>query len=293
MLKKASFSILIACFCLSFSHAAIKVVASFSILGNVISEIGKENVEVTSIVGPNGDAHVYQPKPSDAQNIANADILFINGLGFEGWIERLIETAGFQKNVVVVTKGITPRVFGEEGSLMTDPHVWHNPHLVKKWVHHIVKALSELDPLHKDAYEKNGKAYVKELHKLDKWIKKRLEAIPQNQRRVVTAHDAFGYFSERYGVEIISPQGLSTDAEPTVKTVHRIIKLIKKHHISTIFLENIANTKMITQIAEETGAKIGGVLYSDSLSLPFEEGNTYLRLMYHNMTYLENAMLGR
>jgi zinc/manganese transport system substrate-binding protein len=290
MLKRVLFFILISCHSLFLEAAPLKVVVSFSILGDVVSAIGKEHVVVTSIVGPNGDAHVYQPKPSDAKNIANADILFINGLGFEGWIERLIETTGFKKQVVVVTKGIKPRTLGGENSPIIDPHVWHNPHLVKIWVHHIVKGLSKIDPLRKEIYEANGKAYIEELRKLDQWIKAKLQAIPKERKRIVTAHDAFGYFSERYNVEIISPVGLSTDAEPTVQTVNRIIRFIKKHHISTIFLENISNAKMIEQIAEETGAKIGGILYSDSLSTSMEPGDTYLHLMYHNMAYIENAM---
>ena len=269
----------------------LQIVASFSILGDLIQQVGGDKVQVTTIVGPNGDAHVYEPTPADVKNIAQTDMLFINGLGFEGWIERLIDGAGFKGDVVVTTAGIQPRIFDDNGAgKILDPHIWHDPLLVKQVVKNIVKALIKRDPANKRFYQQREKAYLQELAHLDCWITSQLKKIPLEKRKVITAHDAFGYFGKRYNINILSPVGISTEAEPTIQTVAGLVRLIRQLHILTIFLENITNAKMIEQIADETGARIGGTLFSDALSLPHEGGDTYIKLIQHNVTHFMQAM---
>lgn len=277
--------------CVVMQAAPIKVVASFSILGDLVQQVGGDKVKVTSIVGPNGDAHIYEPVPTDVKNIAHADMLFINGLGFEGWMERLVDSADFKGTVVTTTQGLQPRVLDdpEEGKIL-DPHIWHDPVLVKQVVQNIINALVKRDPDNKCYYESRGKDYLQKLDQLHQWITSQLKGIPSPYRKVITAHDAFGYFGNRYQIEILSPVGISTEAEPPLSTFKKLIRLIKELGILTIFFENITNTKTIELIANETGAHIGGVLYSDALSTPDAPGATYLSLMRHNVTLFIQAM---
>lgn len=281
----------IMCF-IAFSVSAepLKVVATFSILADFVKQIGREHV-VVSIVGPNSDAHIYEPTPQDVKKIHKADTIFTNGLSFEGWLSRLIETAGCNGYIVVSTAGITPRLLNDpDEGVVEDPHAWHDVLHVKKYIQNITEALVKIDPARHFVYEKNAKNYLAELDKLHQHIVTEIGNIELGKRKIITAHDAFGYFGDRYNVSFLAPVGISTEAEPSVQDIVSLIETIRTHKIKTIFVENISNPKMIHQIAEETGAEVGGVLYSDALSELDEPGATYLKLMYHNVGLFVQAM---
>lgn len=263
----------------------LPVVASFSIIGDFVREVGGDRVAVTTLVGPDGDAHVYQPTPADARRIAQAKVIFVNGLGFEGWLERLIAAAKGKGTIVTLGKGVAARP-GEEG---TDPHAWQDVANAKIYVTEIRDALIAADPAGADAYRANASAYLARLDALDAEIVKALDAFPRGRRRVVSTHDAFGYFAARYGVEFIAPQGVSTEAEPSARDIARIIDAVKQHKVGAVFLENISDPRLARRIAAETGAKVGGVLYSDALSAPGEGGANYIDMMRHNVRELTKA----
>lgn len=263
----------------------LPVVASFSIIGDFVREVGGDRVAVTTLVGPDGDAHVYQPTPADVRRIAQAKVIFVNGLGFEGWLERLVAAAKGKGVMVTLGKGVAARP-GEEG---TDPHAWQDVANAKIYVTEIRDALIAADPAGVDIYRANASAYLAKLDALDAEIVKTLDAVPKDRRRVVSTHDAFGYFAARYGVEFIAPQGVSTEAEPSARDIARIIDAVKRHKVGAVFLENISDPRLARRIAAETGAKVGGVLYSDALSAPGEGGANYIDMMRHNVRELTKA----
>lgn len=265
----------------------LPVVASFSIIGDFVREVGGDRVAVTTLVGPDGDAHVYQPTPADARHIAQAKVIFVNGLGFEGWLERLIAAAKGKGVIVTLGKGVAAR-HGEEGS---DPHAWQDVANAKIYVAEIRDALIAADPAGADAYRANAGAYLARLDALDAEIVKTLDAIPRERRRIVSTHDAFGYFSARYGVAFIAPQGVSTEAEPSARDIAHIIETAKQHKVDAVFLENISDPRLARRIAAETGARVGGVLYSDALSAPGEAGANYIDMMRHNVRELTKAWI--
>ncbi|BDV35334.1 metal ABC transporter substrate-binding protein [Methylocystis iwaonis] len=265
---------------------SLPVVASFSIIGDFVRQVGGDRVTVTTLVGPDGDAHVYQPTPADGRKIAQAKLIFVNGLGFEGWLERLVAAAKSRGTIVTLGKGVAARP-GEEG---TDPHAWQDVANAKVYVAEIRDALAAADPAGAEAYKTNAAAYLAKLDALDAEIVKALDAIPKERRRVVSTHDAFGYFSARYGVEFIAPQGVSTEAEASARDIARIIDSVKQHKVGAVFLENIADPRLAKRIAAETGAKIGGTLYSDALSGPKGDGANYIDMMRHNVRELSKAL---
>lgn len=267
-------------------NVKIPVVASFSIIGDFVRNVGGDRVNVETIVGPDGDAHVYQPSPADARKIAQARLIFVNGLGFEGWLQRLINAAKGKGAVFSLGKGVIARK-GEDGA---DPHAWQDVANAKTYVAGIHDALVAADPEGATTYSANAEAYLAKLDALDAETRATLGAIPKERRRVVSTHDAFGYFSARYGVEFIAPQGVSTEAEPSAKDVARIIDAVKQHKVSAVFLENIADPRLAQRIAAETGAKIGGVLFSDALTDEKGDGATYLDMMRHNVRELGKAL---
>ncbi len=270
----------------------LRAVATFSILADFVKQVGREHV-VVSIVGPNSDAHIYEPTPQDVRIVSAADIIFTNGFGFEGWLSRLIETSGCKGKIVVATEGIIPRLLNDpDEGVVEDPHAWHDVMYVKRYIQNIQKALSTIDPERRDIYASNAVAYLKELEDLNQEIIQQIEEIPPEARTIITAHDAFGYFGARYGINFLAPVGISTEAEPSVQDIVRLIQMIQAHNIKMIFVENISNPKMIHQIAEETGAFVGGVLYSDALSDTHEPGATYLNLMRHNVHLFVSSMRG-
>jgi zinc/manganese transport system substrate-binding protein len=266
------------------------VVTTFSILGDMVVEIGQDKVDVRNLVGPNQDSHVYEPKPQDAKELGRADLIVVNGLGFEGWIDRLIEASGFNGKKLVVTTGIAPLEINYRGKAYVDPHAWHSLKAAQIYVDNIVKGLSELVPDEAPFFKKQGDAYKQAIAKLEQDTQKQLESIPLDQRKVITNHEAFGYLGRDFGLTFSSPQGISTDAEPSAKVVAALIRRIKEEKIQAVFIENISNPRLMNQIASETGTKVGGVLYSDALSAPGTEADTYLKMMASNLATIVRVM---
>jgi zinc/manganese transport system substrate-binding protein len=267
----------------------LEVVATFSILADLVRNVGGDRVEVVALVGPDGNAHVYAPSPADARKLADAKVIFINGLGFEGWIDRLIKASGTRAPVVVATTGITPRTRGNGHS---DPHAWQSVANAKICVANIRNALIAADPAGKDVYEANAEAYMRKLDALEQEVKAAIARIPEERRRLITSHDAFGYFEAAYGVAFIAPQGVSTEAEASAKDVAGIIGQIKRRNASAVFLENVTDPRLVQRIAGETGARIGGTLYSDALTDANGDAPSYIDLIRHNVKQLEAALAG-
>lgn len=273
----------------------LKAVATFSILADLVKNVGGDRVEVISLVPPNGDAHVYSPSPADAKKLADAQLVFTNGLGFEGWIARLVKSSATKANVIVATKGIKPlQAAGGHGHSHDagDPHAWQSVVNARVYVANIRDALVAKDPANKAAYEANAAAYLGRLDALDKEVRESIARIPAERRRIITTHDAFGYFRAAYGVEFVAPQGVSTDSEASARDVARIIIQIRKQKIPAVFLENVSDARLLKRIADETGAKLGGTLYSDALTDEKGEAPTYIDMIRHNIRTLSAALVG-
>jgi zinc/manganese transport system substrate-binding protein len=282
----------------------LPVVASFSVLGDFVKEIGGDRVAVTTLVGPNGDAHVYSPTPADAKSMAAAKLIVVNGLKFEGWLPRLIKSSGAKGVVATATTGINPIEAAEEEPASgkagaaahshdhghDDPHAWQSVANAKLYVANIRDALGVADPAGKASYDANATAYLARLDALETEIKAAVARVPADRRKAITSHDAFGYFVKAYGIEFIAPQGVSTEAEASAKDVARIIRQMKAEKIQAVFLENVTNPRLIEQIARETGAKIGGRLFSDALSDTSGPAGTYIQMMKHNISQIEKAL---
>jgi zinc/manganese transport system substrate-binding protein len=264
----------------------LPAVASFSILGDLVAEVGGHRLDLSTIVGPDGDAHVYQPTPRDGKRLAGARIVFVNGLGFEGWIDRLIAASKTKATIVTASRGVTPR----QDIAGLDPHAWQSVANAKIYVANIRDALVDADPEAAEVFRANAEAYLERLGALDAQIKDAIEAIPKSRRRVVSTHDAFGYFAARYGLEFIAPEGVSTEAEPSARDVARIIDAARAHRVAAVFLENIIDPRLAQRIAAETGAKIGGTLYSDALSERGGPAPDYIEMMRHNVKQLTTAL---
>jgi len=264
----------------------VNVVASFSILGDFVRNVGGERVAVTTLVGPNGDAHVYTPTPADAKKVADAKLVIVNGLGFEGWLPRLVKSSGGKAIIVTATQGIAPRELDSH----EDPHAWQSVANARIYVANIRDALAKADPAGADTYKANAEAYLAKLAVLDNDVKAAVATIPGAHRKVISTHDAFGYFAAAYGIEFIAPQGVSTDSEPSAKDIAVIITQLKLSKIPAVFLENIADPRLMRRIAAETGAKIGGTLYSDSLTAENGDAPTYIDMVRHNIKALTSAL---
>jgi len=276
----------------------LNVIATFSILGDFVKNVGGDRVEVATLVGPNGNAHVYAPSPGDAKKVADAKLVFVNGLGFEGWLERLVKASGTKAPIVVATKGIKPlERAGEHGHDhdhdhgRADPHAWQSVANAKTYVANIRDALIAADPAGKDAYLANAAAYLAKLDALERDVREVIAKIPADRRRVITSHSAFGYFQDAYGVSFTAPQGVSTEAEASAKDVAAIIAQIKKQKAAAVFLENVTDPRLVEQIARETGAKVGGTLYSDALTDDKGDATTYIDLIRHNLRQLASALV--
>lgn len=270
----------------------IKVVASFSILGDLVKNIGGAHVEVVDLVGPNGDPHVFSPSPTDASLIADARIVVVNGLGLEGWLNRLITASNKQVAVVVTTEGVKRRANSVDPT-QDDLHAWQSVPNVEIYAANIRDGLINVDPGNKSDYDANYAAYLAQLTKLDREIRSTIAAIPPDRRSVLTTHDAFGYFSDAYGIAFIGLQGVATDTEPSARNVASIIRQIRERKIAALFLENIVNPAQLRRIAEETGVKIGGTLYSDALTEASGVAPTYIDLMRHNVQTIGAALKDR
>jgi zinc/manganese transport system substrate-binding protein len=272
----------------------LPVVASFSILGDFVKNVGGDRVTVESLVGPNGNAHVYAPSPSDAKKVADAKLVFVNGLGFEGWLERLVKASGTKAPIVVATNGIKPleRSGGHDRDhARADPHAWQSVANAKVYVANIRDALIAADPAGKEAYAANAAAYLAKLDALEREVLEVIAKIRADRRRVITSHNAFGYFQDAYGVNFNAPQGVSTEAEASAKDIAAIISQIKKQKVAAVFLENVTDPRQMQQIAQETGAKIGGMLYSDALTDANGDAPTYIDLIRHNLRQLASALV--
>ncbi|WP_279478966.1 metal ABC transporter substrate-binding protein [Aureimonas sp. SK2] len=294
----------------------LPVVASFSILADMTGRIGGDHVAVSTLVGPGGDAHVFEPTPADARTLGKAKLLVTNGLGFEGWLPRLVSTSGFKGETVEAATGVTPIPFEEgehdehaahddhahEGHAHeshdhgghdhgpSDPHAWQDLANGRIYARNITDALKAADPANAADYERNGEAYIAEMEALDGQVRQQLGAIPAAQRKVVTSHDAFGYFGKAYGIQFIAPNGVSTESEASAADVARIIDQIRAEKIPAVFVENISDPRLVERIAAETGARIGGSLFSDSLSEPGGPAPTYLDMVRHNVSQLVEAL---
>ncbi|RUU54953.1 zinc ABC transporter substrate-binding protein AztC [Mesorhizobium sp. M2C.T.Ca.TU.002.02.1.1] len=286
--------------------APLKVVASFTVIADFAKNVGGDRVNITTIVGPDGDAHVYEPSPADAVAMAGADVVLVNGLHFEGFLQRLVDASATKAAIMTLTKGVTPIDFKPEfadadaaeeadtggGKTVTDPHAFQSIANAKIYVKNIAEAFCAADAEGCDSYKANAAAYTTKLDALEGEVNAAIQSIPQAKRVVITSHDAFGYFEHEYGLTFLAPQGISTDSEPSAADVAKLVEQIKQDKAAAIFIENITNPRLIEQIAGETGIKVGGTLYSDALSGSDGPASTYIDMMHNNITQIKGAILG-
>jgi zinc/manganese transport system substrate-binding protein len=270
----------------------LPVVASFSVLGDMVQRIGGDAVQVDILVGPDGDTHVYQPSPGDARKLAGARLFIVNGFGLEGWIDRLITSSGFKGQVVTATDGITPLQVTEDGKTVPDPHAWQDLGNGRRYVRTIAASLETADPAHAADYAQRAAGYDAELAELDGWVRARIDTVPQDQRKVITTHDAFRYFGRAYGIEFRAPVGVAEDSEPNAAAVAALIRQIRHDRIKALFIENMTDPRLIQQLARDAGTTSGGALFADALSRPGEGGDSYEAMFRHNVTALVAAMAG-
>jgi zinc/manganese transport system substrate-binding protein len=270
----------------------LPVVASFSVLGDMVRQVGGEDVAVTVLVGPDSDSHVYEPSPNDTRRLATARLFVVNGLGLEGWMPRLIDSAGFKGRVVTATDGITPLQLNEAGKTAPDPHAWQDLADGRIYVRNIAAALAAADPDHAAAYAQRAAAYDAELAVLDDWVKAEIGSVPPERRKIVTTHDAFQYFGHAYGVAFEAPVGMNEESEPDARAVAGLIRQIRQQHIRALFIENMTDPRLLDQLARETGTKPAGSLFADALSKPGEGGESYAALFRYNVPAMVAAMMG-
>jgi zinc/manganese transport system substrate-binding protein len=264
----------------------LDVVASFSIIGDFVRNVGGDRVSVTTLVGPDGDAHVYTPAPADARKVADARLVIVNGLDFEGWLSRLVKSSGRKATIVTATTGIAPRKLGSHA----DPHAWQSVANAKAYVANIRDALAAADPAGAETYRGNAQSYLEKLDALDREVRAAVAQIPQDRRKVISTHDAFGYLASAYGIEFVAPLGVSTESEASARDIARIITQIRTQKIPAVFLENISDSRLIRRISAETGARVGGTLYSDSLTDEKGDAPTYIDMVRHNIRALTGAL---
>jgi zinc/manganese transport system substrate-binding protein len=264
----------------------VRVVASFSILGDFVKNVGGDRVDVTTLVGPDSDVHVYVPPPADARKIAGAKLIVINGLGLEGWLPRLLQLSSEKTPIVTATNGVAPLRLGSEA----DPHAWQSVANAKKYAANIRDGLIAVSPADAELFVKNADAYLAKLDALDSEVRKAVAQIPQGKRKVISTHDAFGYFASAYGVQFIAPLGVSTETEASAKDIARIIEQIRAEKIPAVFMEKMSDPRLIRRISAETGARIGGTLYSDSLTGEKGDAPTYIDMVRHNIKALTSAL---
>jgi len=269
------------------AEIAPQIVTSFSILADMVREIVPAALEVSSLVGPDADAHVFEPTPVHGKRLAQAGLVVVNGLGFEGWINRLVRVSGYGGPLVVASAGITPRQGGHHG---TDPHAWQDLALAGRYVATLRDAIAARWPQHQAELRARSAAYLERISVLDRQVREQLAVIPRAQRRVITSHDAFGYYAAAYGVDFFAPQGWNTHSEPSAAAVGRLIRQIKQEGVRALFVENISDPRLIQLIAQEAGARVGGTLYSDALSSAGGPASTYLKLFEHNTRVLVAAL---
>lgn len=279
--------------CMTATAAPVKVVASFSILADLIAQIGGKEVAITTLVGPDGDAHVYEPKPIDARALADADLVIFNGLGFEPWARKLVKASGHKEKIVEASAGIAPRAMEEEDrdhghkhGKVKDPHAWQSLANGRTYVANIAAALAKAAPDRAGYFNANAAAYDQRLAELDDWVKAELARIPRSERKIITSHDAFGYFARAYGVDMLAPVGISTEAEASPKDIARLVRQMKAQNVRAVFVENMSDPRMVTQIARDADGVVGGTLYADALSSANGPAPTYEAMFRHNVGML-------
>jgi zinc/manganese transport system substrate-binding protein len=280
------------------SEAAVEVVATYSILGDLVENVGGERVELTTLVGPDGDAHTFEPAPSDNAELSEADAVFENGLEFETWLDDLYESSGSEAKRVVVTQDIDPLPIAEgehgheEEHGEADPHVWHDPTKAVVMVESIRNALAEADPDNAEAYERNADEYVADLEDLDAEVTKLVDSIPEENRTLFTSHDTFGYFAERYGFEVDTAlASASTEtSDPSAGETAELIQEIEESGVPAIFAENVSNPDLMENIAGEAGVELAPTLYTDALGEKGSKGGTYIEMVRYNASTLAKAL---
>lgn len=271
----------------------LPVMASFSILGDLVKVVGGDRVSVTTLAGPDQDGHAFEPTPLDAKNLLQTRLLVVNGLGFDPWAQKLAKAAGYRGASVVASQGIAPRGLPAEAGhshAETDPHAWQDPTHVIRYVDNIAAALSQADPAGATDYQRRSQAYAQELQALDAWARAQFSGLAPSQRKVITSHDAFGYFGAHYRIHFLAPQGLSTEAEPSARQVARLIQQIRREKIRAVFVENMSNPRLLAQLSRDAGVTPGPPLYVDALSSPGGPAGSYLALMRHNVAQLAAGM---
>jgi zinc/manganese transport system substrate-binding protein len=270
---------------------ALSGVASFSVLADMVRRVGGGLVDVTSLVPADADVHIYEPTAADSRALATAALLVENGLGLEGWMARLGPASGFAGTHVIASTGVTPRMMREGDAPSLDPHAWQDPRNGVIYAHNIAEGLAAADAARADIYRANATAFIAEIEHVHAWIVSRFAPIPQAARRIITTHDAFGYYGARYGINFLAAEGLSTDAEPSAKAIAALVAQIRRERARTVFLENMTDPRLTNMLARETGATLSGPLYSDALSRPNGPVPTYLAMLRYNTTLFERAML--
>ena len=268
------------------------VTSSASMIWDMVDKIAGDKIENRLIVPIGGDPHTYSPTPADAQKVATSDLVFINGLTFEGWITELIENSGTKGETITVTDGLTP-ISSSQYKNAYDPHAWMDVSLAQTYISNILDGLIRLDPDNEGFYESNYRAYSQKLKELDSYIQKRITEIPEKQRLLITSHDAFSYFGKKYGLEVQGIIGISTESEAQTSDIIRISKAIKDSGVPAIFVESTINPKLIKQIATDNGVAIGGSLYADSIGEKNSSGNTYYNMLKSNTDVIVDALSGR
>lgn len=268
----------------------LNVVASFSVLGDMVSQVGGEHVHVDTLVGPDGDPHTFEPSPKDSVLLSKADVVVVNGLGLEGWLDRLVKASGFKGQLVVASQGVKTHTLDEDGKTVTDPHAWNSAANGAQYAQNMLAGLVKASPQDEAALNASGQNYIAQLQHIDGWAKARFSAIPQAKRKVLTSHDAFGYFGRAYGVTFMAPQGLSSESEASAAQVGALIQQIKADGVQTWFMENQLDPRLVKQIASATGAQPGGELYPEALSKPGGVADSYVKMLRHNVDTLANSM---
>ena len=265
------------------------VVSTASIFSDMAENIAGDIVEVQTIVPIGDDPHLYEPTPGDARKVADADLILKNGLTFEGWLNELIENSGTKGKIVTITEGITP-ITSEKYKNSTDPHAWMDARYGLTYIENIKKALSELDPDNSDIFEFNYKLYKQQLEDLDNYIRTEIQKIPESQRILITSHDAFQYYGRRYGIELESILGTSTDADAQTSDIIRLNKIIKSSGVPAVFIESTVNPKLLEQLAKDNKITVGGKLYADSLGDKNSPAPTYIDMLRHNTNTIVAAL---
>lgn len=269
----------------------LRVIASFSILADMARQVGGDGVLVEALVGPDGDVHVYDPRPKDLRMLMAAGVLVRNGLGLEGWMDRLAAAASFNGVSVVAAERVAHRTMKADGAAIAiDPHAWQNPLNGIHYVQAIAQGLASADPANAASYRQAATRYSGQIAEMDTWIEAKFAAIPVNRRRVITTHDAFGYYSARYAVEFLSAEGISTEFEPSAKSIAALVRQIKRENVRTVFIENMTNPRLAQTLARESGAVLGETVFSDALSPVGGPAPTYLEMFRHNTMAFVSSM---